>query len=159
MAFDTVLDLTESEVVDCLRVVVGHHQAIAASKKASAPAPEDAMDVDAEEPATQPTPAKGSPASSIPSLNLFLNLAVSYSTSRGPLLVALRRYLKDAQEITRILEVLSGWIKQKSTADENLMPTNKDLKKSEQGVWVVVGRKVHKRAPVPPLQKVSDFAL
>jgi hypothetical protein len=154
IAFETVLDLTEAEMIECLRVVVGQQQK--PSTSITAAPTEDAMDVDVEQPQSQPISASAKPTkTTVPSLSVFLNLVAGYSISRGPLLVALRRYLKDADEIMRILVVLSGWLKQKLQTDENLMPTNKDLKKSEQGVWVFIGRKANKKSQVPPLQKVN----
>ncbi|KAF5322833.1 hypothetical protein D9619_000235 [Psilocybe cf. subviscida] len=154
VAFETVLDLTEAEMIECLRVVVGHYQKTLGSVAAAMTVTEDAMDVDVD----QPPPASAPTKTTVPSLSAFLNLVASYPSSRGPLLVALRRYLKDAGEITCILEVLSVWLKQKANADEQLMPTNKDLKKSEQGVWIFVGRKANKKGGIPALQKILDFA-
>lgn len=155
MAFDTVLDLTEAEMIECLRVVVAHQ-----SGPTAVAAAEDAMDVDVDvdldQPQAQLAPAiTNANTTGVPSLLTFLNLVASYPTSRGPLLVALRRYLKDAGEITRILEVISGWLKQQTQVNENLLPTNKDMKKTEKGVWVVVGRKPNKRSQIPALHKVS----
>ncbi|KAH9482205.1 hypothetical protein JR316_0004300 [Psilocybe cubensis] len=164
LAFYTVLDLTESEIVETLFAVVHvHHSSVAPSSSTATtkPATEDAMDVD---PPTSPQKTTQKPASynTVPSLPVTLALLASYPTSRGPLLVAFRRYFVDAADITALLQVLETWVAKKTRADERLLPTKKDLKKTEQGVWVVVGRKgdkekEKKRDEVPSLQKAVDL--
>jgi hypothetical protein len=115
------------------------------------------MDVDP--PASSTTASSGA----VTSLPVMLNLLATYPTSRGPLLIALRRYIQDAADITAILQVLSGWIAQRVNTDKQLMPSKKDLKKTEHGVYVVVGRKGENKdktaSEVPPLEKVSVFFL
>ncbi|KAF9478651.1 hypothetical protein BDN70DRAFT_879661 [Pholiota conissans] len=146
--FSKVLDLTEVEIVESLRVVVTRH------RNSQTPAPAvDAMEVD--------PPATSIASSDITSLPAMLSLLANYPTSRGPLLVVLRRYIQDAADLTAILQVLHGWIVQRINMDKQLMPTKKDLKKTEHGVWVVVGRKGEQKeknaGEVPPLEKVIDL--
>ena len=147
LAFTTVLDLTESEIVECLLAVVRHSRSLASDP---APNSEDAMQVDSI--AATPDSSVG-----IPPLTSFLNLLASYPTSRGPLVVAFRKYMHDAEDLTAVLQVLDGWLARKVRMDERLLPSKKDLKKNEQGVWIVVGRKgdKDKTTDVPPLEKVG----
>lgn len=144
-AYSEVLDLSEAEIIECLRVVVAHHSASAASATSVIA---DGMDVD--------LPAAPA-ASAIPSLPTMLGLAATYPTSRGPLLVAVRRYIPEAAELTAILHTLNDWIAQRTNMEKQLMPSKKDLKKTELGVWVVTGRKHEGKSStkdVPPLEKV-----
>ncbi|PPQ69895.1 hypothetical protein CVT26_014158 [Gymnopilus dilepis] len=149
LAFTTVLDLTESEIVECLLAVVRHSRSLASDP---APNSEDAMQVDSI--AATPDSSVG-----IPPLISFLNLLASYPTSRGPLVVAFRKYMHDAEDLTAVLQVLDGWLARRVRMDERLLPSKKDLKKNEQGVWIVVGRKgdKDKTTDVPPLEKMSDI--
>lgn len=145
MAFTKVLDLTESEIVECLRVVVAHHRTSAASTSNV-----NGMDVD-------PSPVATS--STFLPLSTMSSLVAAYPTSRGSLLVAFRRSIPDAAELTTILQLLNDWITQRMNMEKHLMPSKKDLKKTEQGVWVVVGRKHESKSStseVPPLEKVCS---
>ena len=129
--------------MECLRVVVAHSRASATSVTTAA----DGMDVDL--PAT--------PNSAIPPLPTMLGLAITYPASRGPLLVAVRRHIPEATELTAILHILNDWIAQRTNMEKQLMPSKKDLKKTEQGVWVVTGRKHEGKSSAkeaPPLEKV-----
>lgn len=124
------------------------------------------MDVD---PPTSPKKAAQAQKSlsynnTVTPLPTFLALLASYPTSRGPLLFAFRQYFGVAEDITAVLQVLENWVVKKTKADERLLPTKKDLKKTEQGVWVVVGRrgekeKEKKRDEVPSLEKVSHSVI
>ncbi|KAF4619578.1 hypothetical protein D9613_004793 [Agrocybe pediades] len=151
LAFENVLDISEAEIVDTLLTVVRRHRSTK-SVAAAAPKADDAMDVD--------TPAAaGNTNSSVTALPVFLNLMATYPTSHGPLLLALRKYLKDAEDVTVILQVLDGWVVKKMHEEAKLLPTKKDLKKTEQGVWVVVGRKSDKKkkVDVPSLEKIVNL--
>lgn len=67
--------------------------------------------------------------------------------------------MRDAEDLTAMLQVLDGWVVKKVKMDERLLAGKKDLKKSEQGVWVIVGRKgdKDKTEDMPSLGKVSCF--
>jgi len=106
------------------------------------------------------TPVIASSATTVTSLPTFLNLTITYPTSRAPLVSAVRRQLRDAEDLTILLEVLDKWLTQRTAMDEKLFPGKKDLKKTEYGVWTVVGRtaekgKRKKSDEVPPLDKVN----
>jgi pyruvate kinase len=86
---------------------------------------------------------------------------VNYPTTRIPLLLSFRRHLQDPEDVTTLLQILSDWFSKRSKklVEEEchrLLPTPKDIKKTTQGVWVVVGRKNAKLRPetVPSLEKV-----
>lgn len=144
LAFETVLDLSESEVVESLLAVVRRHRS---TKPVTATTGDDAMEVD--------PPAAAS--NSVTTLPVFLNLVASYPTSRGPLLLAFRKYLQDAEDLTAIIQVLDSWVMKRIHEEAKLLPAKKDIKKTEQGVWVVVGRKSDKKKKthIPCLEKVS----
>jgi hypothetical protein len=97
---------------------------------------------------------------SVTALPVFLQQVASYPTSRGSLVLAFRTYMKEAEDLVAVLEVLNIWVVRRSKMDERLLPTKKDLRKTEQGVWVVVGRKVEKaKEDIPPLKKVKFHTL
>ncbi|PPQ94798.1 hypothetical protein CVT25_007435 [Psilocybe cyanescens] len=166
LAFDSVLDLSEAEIVETLCTVVRVHRAsgpASASASAATKAADDAMDVD---PPAPTSPSKKSASyNTVTPLPTFLALLASYPTSRGPLLLAFRRAMRDADEVTAVLQVLENWVARKTKADERLLPTKKDLKKTEQGVWVVAGRREKekdketgkKKEEVPSLEKAVEL--
>ncbi|KAF8165883.1 hypothetical protein B0H34DRAFT_254615 [Crassisporium funariophilum] len=134
LAFKAVLDLTEAEIVDTLRAVVANHKPV-----------EDAMDVDVSSSSTSTT-----------TLPMLLGLLTTYPTSRDPLLLALRRQMRDAELLTPVLEILDSWLTRRTRMEHKLLPSKKDLKKTENGIWVVVGRKGgnKKLEEIPPLDKI-----
>ena len=161
-----MLDLTEMEIVETLKVVLTHHQRL--PKIAS-----DAMQVDSEAPpkSSQPTPVASSSATPL-TLASYLHLVATYPTSRVPLLIAFRRYMQDPEDVTTLVQMLSSWIERRSKMDTDpgvcrkMMPNKKDLKKTKEGVWIVVDKTrqrenltmVNKKNPtIPPLEKVSPI--
>ena len=46
--------------------------------------------------------------------------------------------------LTILLEILDKWLVQRTAMEEKLFPAKKDLKKTEYGVWTVVGRTIEK---------------
>ena len=98
-----------------------------------------------------------SSADTVPALPVFLQQVLNYPTSRGPLVIASRTYMKEAEDMTAMLEVLNTWLLRRSKMDERLLPSKKDLRKTEQGVWVVAGRKgdKDKKEDIPSLEKVN----
>ena len=97
----------------------------------------------------------------VPALPVFLQHVASYPTSRGPLVHAFRTYIKEAEDLVAVLQILNNWIVRRSNMEERLLPTKKDLRKTEQGVWVVVGRRGDKtkKEDIPPLEKVHPHTL
>ena len=106
------------------------------------------MDVD--------TPSSSGDA--VPTLPVFLEQVANYPTSRGPFVLAFRTYMKEAEDLMAVLQLLNTWLVRRSKMDERLLPTKKDLRKTEQGVWVVVGRKgdKDKKEDIPSLEKVTS---
>ncbi|KIM35166.1 hypothetical protein M413DRAFT_20795 [Hebeloma cylindrosporum] len=144
LAFSTVLDISESELMETLQTVVSRH------RETPATAARDAMDVDS------PPSSSGD---AVPSLPIFLQHVASYPTSRGPLVLAFRTYMKEPEDLMAVLQVLNTWLVRRSKMDERLLPTKKDLRKTEQCVWVVVGRKgdKDKKEDIPSLEKITEI--
>ncbi|EIN11073.1 hypothetical protein PUNSTDRAFT_142926 [Punctularia strigosozonata HHB-11173 SS5] len=96
-AFQSVVDLTEDEVVSVLR-----------SNVAAEPDESNAMDVD--------TPA-GGPHS--PGLDIILGYVVNYApqTSAPALRLALRKHMASAEQLTKVLTVLDVWVARWSATD------------------------------------------
>ena len=73
----------------------------------------------------------------------------------------MRTQLRDAEDLTIVLEILDKWITQRTAMDEKLFPDKKDLKKTEYGVWTVEKgkqkRKKSKSENAPTLDKVTKF--
>ena len=139
LAFGAVLDLKESEIIESLQFIISQHR----------PSSDDAMEID--------TPSLNTTITSLPT---FLNLSITYPTSRAPLVSALRKQLRDAEDQTILLEALDKWLSQRIAMEEKLFPGKQDLKKTEYGVWTVVGRKGKgKLEDVPPLDKVKSSLL
>lgn len=126
--------------METLQTVVSRHRQTAAVAR-------DAMDVDS-------PPSSGD---AVPALPIFLHHVANYPTSRGPLVIAFRTYIKEAEDLMAVLEVLNTWLVRRTKMDERLLPSKKDLRKTEQGVWVVVGRKSDKKKKedIPSLEKVN----
>lgn len=170
LAFNKVIDLTEIEIVETLRVVLANHRHIPQSTSVPSSDVVNAMQVDSEPPI--PTSQMTSThESTCPALVSFLHLVTTYPMSRVPLLLSLLRYMQDPEDVTILLGILSDWIGKISKAEmdmgqsRKLIPGKKDLKKTKEGVWVVVGRKsekagsaegkIKKTEELPPLEKVS----
>ena len=140
MAFGAVLDLKESEIIESLQFIISQH-------RSSSTVPSDnAMQID-------------TPAAIIP-LPTFLNLSITYPTSRASLVSAVRKQLRDAEDLTILLEILDKWLTERPEMEEKLFPEKKDLKKTEYGIWTIVdstakkgeGKKLEE---VPTLDKVN----
>ncbi|CAA7259375.1 unnamed protein product [Cyclocybe aegerita] len=136
LAFSKVPDLTEVELVETLRFIIAHE------RLSSAP---DAMQVDQTTSADNPLP-----------LAAYLGLLANYSTSRGPLLLAFRRHLQDPEDVTRVLRVLEIWVERRGNMGENLFPSNKELTKTNQGMWIVSGKKGGNQ-DVPSLEQIVSL--
>ncbi|KAG6812938.1 hypothetical protein H0H92_015258 [Tricholoma furcatifolium] len=135
LAFKYVIDLSEAEIIDSLHFVVAHHRSNAVD--------DNAMDVDS--------------ATDMPSLPTFLSLCVSYKTTQPALRTAIRRSLKEADDILAVLRILEGWTKQHSLRNVRLLPSNKDLVKNAHGVFVVKEKEKEVGGDLPPLLDVLSF--
>lgn len=123
--------------MDCLYVVVRRH------KENELPSAGDAMQVDS--------------ITDLPALSPFLSTCITYGTTPAALRVAMRRSLKDADDILAVMKVLEMWINQWSKRDVKLLPSKKEVSKNEHGVQVLKkkGKEINK--DLPPLNKVHIF--
>ena len=99
-------------------------------------------------------------ATTVVSLPTLLNLSITYPTSRAPLVSAVRKQLRDAEDLTILLEILDEWLTQRTGMEEKLFAEKKDLKKTEYGIWTIVGSTAtkgekKKLEEVPTLDKVN----
>ena len=141
MAFGAVLDLKESEIIESLHVIISQHRS-----SSTVPSDNDnAMQID--------TPAV---ATTVVPLPTFLNLSITYPTSRAPLVSAVRKQLRDAEDLTILLEILDKWLIQRTGMEEKLFPEKKDLKMTEYGVWTIAGR-TDEKGERKKLEKVPTF--
>lgn len=95
MAFNTVVDLSEDEIVALLPPL--------------ASSPENAMDVDARD--------------NSPTLATVIGWVVGYAprASSAPLRLAMRQYIPGAEELTKILVILDEWIVYWGTSEQQLL--------------------------------------
>ena len=91
-------------------------------------------------------------------LPTFLNLSITYPTSRAPLVSAVRKQLRDAEDLTILLEILEKWLAQRSEMDEKLFPEKKDLRKTEYGIWTIIGVSTAKKGEKEKLEEVPTLA-
>ena len=126
--------------MDCLRVVVERHRQSELSSDA------DAMQVDS----TLPT-------SDIPALPPFLASCVMYATTPSALRAAMRRSLKDPDDLLTVIKILEMWINRWSKRDIRLLPPKKEVSKNEHGVQVVKEKRKEVNKDSPPLDKVGLF--
>jgi hypothetical protein len=147
LAFGTILDLKESEIIESLQFIISQHRS-----SSTIPSDDDAMQID--------TPAVAT--TTVVPLPTFLNLSITYPTSRAPLVSAVRKQLRDAEDLTILLEILDKWLTERTEMEEKLFPEKKDLKKTEYGIWTVVdistakkGEEKKKLDEVPTLDKVN----
>jgi hypothetical protein len=142
LAFDTVLDLKEAEIIESLHSIISQH------RSSSTVPTDDVMQIDT--PAVAPT---------VVPLSTFLNLLITYPTSRASLVSAVRKQLRDAEDLMILLEILDNWLTQRTETEEKFFPEKKDLKKTEYGVWTIVGRTAkegkRKLGEAPTLDKVN----
>ena len=97
----------------------------------------DAMQVDA--------------VSALPALPSFLALCVNYAASPGPLRVALRKHLPDAEDVVCVLEILDDWLERWGAEEVQLVLEG--VTKDENGAYIAVLPK-EKPLEIPPLDKV-----
>lgn len=140
LALRSVLDIPETEIIDCLHVIVRRYRQNELAPDA------DAMQVDS-----------ASLISDIPALRPFLASCVTYATTPAALRVAMRRSLQDADDLLPVVKVLEMWVNQWVKRDVKLLPSKKEVSKNEHGVQVlkVKGKEVNK--DLPPFDKVLAF--
>ena len=95
-------------------------------------------------------------ATTVVPLSIFLNLSITYPTSRAPLVSAVRKQLRDAEDLTILLEILDKWLTQRTEMEEKLFPEKKDLKMTEYGIWTILGRTA-KKGKREKLEEVPTF--
>jgi hypothetical protein len=134
------LDIPESEITDCLQVVVTQHRQTELASNA------DAMQVDSV-----------SPIADIPALPPFLASCVTYATTPVALRAAMRRSLKDPDDLLAVVKVLEMWVRQWVKRDVNLLPSKKEVSKNEHGVEVLKAKGKEVNKDLPPFNKVDFF--
>ncbi|KAF9006748.1 hypothetical protein BDQ17DRAFT_1352325 [Cyathus striatus] len=144
-AFDTVVDLTETELITTLYVVLAHH------RLQSAKSDDNVMEVD--------QPASSELSGDIPSTASFLAMVLNYPTSSTPLRMAIRTHFKQAEDLATLLEISSSWLAQWNELPVRVLPTVKELRKDENGAFIfddIVFRE-KKRGGLPNLSKITYF--
>ncbi|KAL0577449.1 hypothetical protein V5O48_004518 [Marasmius crinis-equi] len=144
LAFSSVSDLQELEIVETLRHVLARHRH---TQQPTASSDDDAMQVDSVTPIQD----------DMPTLKEFLNLCLRYKVSPTLLRFALRRYLADVDDVACLLDVLDGWIAQWTARELQLLPSKKLLDKNEHGVVVVKTENKKAEVSLPPLAEVLFF--
>ncbi|KAG2013070.1 hypothetical protein CC2G_010007 [Coprinopsis cinerea AmutBmut pab1-1] len=119
LSLSSINDLPINDIVDCLVSVIQHHRNKAAS---------DSMDVDSEP--------------STPTLPAFLALVINYvhTTTPSQIIIALKRHLRDSEDVAAVAQTLVTWIRalvqQRKNTDLGVWPSNKDMEQNEHGVLV-----------------------
>ncbi|KAH0588051.1 hypothetical protein H2248_006781 [Termitomyces sp. 'cryptogamus'] len=137
LALEQVIDLSEAEILESLQYVVARHRSNVV------PQDDNAMDVDS--------------VTDVPSLPSFLSLCVSYATTPPALRSAIRRSLKEAEDIYAVLRVLENWIKQWSNRDPRLVPSKKDIVKNPHGIFIIKEKEKEGTRDLPSLPNVLSF--
>ncbi|KAL4267389.1 Nucleolar protein 11 [Pleurotus pulmonarius] len=99
MALQNVVDLSEAEIMSCLKSVVGHHQRQLQSSQDS-----EGMEVDS--------------THDIPSLPTFLALCIQYPITPSTLRVAIREHFTDEDTVCCVLEAIQAWLSQLNQTDD-----------------------------------------
>ncbi|KAF9266181.1 hypothetical protein L218DRAFT_956557 [Marasmius fiardii PR-910] len=153
LAFSTVPDLQELEIIDTLRYVLARHRHThqpTASSDNDSDADVDAMQID---PVAPITPIQDD----MPSLQDYLTLCLGYKVSETPLRFALKRYMKDVDDVVCLLGVLDTWIGLWTSRELQLMPSKKLLEKNQFGVVVVKGDNKKSDMKIPSFKEVLFF--
>jgi hypothetical protein len=103
LAFDTVRDLPEGDIISLLHTVVVAH------KQRNNSATSDAMEVDS-----------SISQQGIPPLDEYLSLCVSYNYSHPALRLALRQHIPQGEDIVFLLKILESWITARSVEETDL---------------------------------------
>ncbi|KAJ7063545.1 hypothetical protein C8F01DRAFT_1133448 [Mycena amicta] len=132
----TVVDLTESDLIFVLRAVIERSRATPST---------NAMDIDT--------------LGSIPSFPSFLNSCVRYRTSSTALRIALHQHLTQPEDVLAVLEIIDKWIVHWRSAEVVVMPSKKNVRKDPFGASVLKDgwRRERDDPDYPPLLKVLTF--
>jgi hypothetical protein len=71
--------------------------------------------------------------------------------------MAIRRCLKDPDDLLALLKVLEGWVNQWGKRDVKLFPSKKEVSTNEHGVHVLKTKGKEVNTDLPPLNKVLFF--
>lgn len=96
------MDLPEHDIIHLLHMVIKNQQDSDSSS----------MNINSE----------ASDSKAIPKVADFLALCVRYPTTTQTLRVAMRQHLREAEEVTTLLEILCLWIESHATANQLLFP-------------------------------------
>jgi hypothetical protein len=118
LALKNVIDITESDIMALLKLAIDAHRR----------RDPNSMEVDA-------APAASSTA--IPPLSTILAACIDYPTSSAALRVAFRQHLRDAEDVIAIMGALEDWITAWHEQPSQLGPAAGDVRKNEQGIFVV----------------------
>ena len=129
-----MIDLSENDILALLHTAITSHR----QQQKSDP---DAMQVD-----TPPSNALG--------VSTILSSCVNYPTSLAALRVSIRQHLRDAEDVTCVLEVLDGWLETWCTQSISLLPNATD--KNPRGI-PTPSTNVTKEACLPSLDKVRTY--
>jgi hypothetical protein len=126
------VDIPESDMIETLVVLIKYHQHQQQNDS-------NAMQVDT----SSQSQSQNAPGT-IPTLARYLSLIATYPTlTSKPLVVALKRWIRDPQDALDVAKTVEYWLRvlsqqRKSNGEVGLLPSNKDLEKNKDGVWVVV---------------------
>ncbi|TFK28968.1 hypothetical protein FA15DRAFT_664615 [Coprinopsis marcescibilis] len=122
IAFGSVQDLPVADIIECLATVTRRHRQPSSNA--------DVMQVDPE------------PSTPITSLPTFLSHVINYQSSATPsqVVLALKRYFRDPEDVRAVAQVLATWIRslnqQRKSQNLAIWPSNKDMELNQHGVWV-----------------------
>lgn len=134
LALKSVIDIPENDIISFL------HDVISSQPKTQQDG--DTMQIDV------PTDAAISPVSDL------LALCVTYPTSAAAMRVALRKHIREADELIAILAILVDWIEAWCGEEEKFLP--EEAKKGEHDVLIPVVEE-NKSDERPPLDKVYEI--
>ncbi|KAH6912477.1 hypothetical protein BKA70DRAFT_1530271 [Coprinopsis sp. MPI-PUGE-AT-0042] len=140
--FSLVNDLPINDIIESLVSVIRHHRS-----------PSDAMVVDSS--------SSSSSTSVPPSIPVFLALVINYPTPTTPsqTILALKRHLRDPEDVSSVAQTLVSWIRtlnlQKKNTELGIWPSNKDMEVNEHGVPVYNLKNREKRNVKSAAKKVG----
>ncbi|KAH6902835.1 hypothetical protein BKA70DRAFT_1374288 [Coprinopsis sp. MPI-PUGE-AT-0042] len=140
--FSLVNDLPINDIVESLVAVIRHHRS-----------PSDAMVIDSS--------SSSSTNSAPPSIPIFLSLVINYPTPTTPsqTILALKRHLRDPEDVSSVAQTLVSWIRtlnlQKKNTELGIWPSNKDMEVNEHGVPVYNLKNREKRNVKSAAKKVG----
>ncbi|KAH8096702.1 hypothetical protein BXZ70DRAFT_331420 [Cristinia sonorae] len=135
LSLKNVIDIPETHLTTFLHDVI--------VSKSKAQDGDDSMQVDS-----------SSAVTSLPNLQDLLALCVTYPTSAPAMRVAIRKHLREADELVTILKVLVKWTEMWCEEESKFLPA--ETKKDEHGVLVpLIEEKGN--GNIPPLDKVLTF--